>query len=99
GLKRLALAPELPLISETFPGFDLGIWQSIVVPTGTPKPIVDRLFASLQKAVAGPRPREKLFPAGIQPAITQSPEEVGAFIRQQAEVREKVNKGVGMKID
>jgi tripartite-type tricarboxylate transporter receptor subunit TctC len=99
GLKRLALAPEIPLISETFPGFDLGIWQSVVVPTGTPKPIVDRLFAALQKAMASPDVIEKLSAVGIEPTISKSPEEFGAFIKSQAEVREKVIKAVGIKID
>ena len=33
--QRLSLAPEIPTIAETFPGYDLGIWQSIVAPAGT----------------------------------------------------------------
>lgn len=99
GQKRLALAPEIPLIAETFPGFDLGIWQSVVVPKGTPKPVVDRLFGSLQKAMASPEVRDKLIAAGIEPTISKSPEEFGAFIKSQAEVREKVIKAVGMKIE
>ena len=99
GQKRLGLAPEIPLIAETFPGFDLGIWQSVVVPKGTPKPVVDRLFASLQKAMASQEVRDKLTTAGIEPTISKSPEEFGAFIKSQAEVREKVIKAVGMKIE
>jgi tripartite-type tricarboxylate transporter receptor subunit TctC len=99
GQKRLGLAPEIPLIAETFPGFDLGIWQSVVVPKGTPKPVVDRLFASLQKAMASQEVRDKLIAAGIEPTISKSPEEFGAFIKSQAEVREKVIKAVGMKIE
>jgi tripartite-type tricarboxylate transporter receptor subunit TctC len=99
GQKRLALAPEIPLVAETFPGFDLGIWQSVVVPAGTPRPIVARLFASLQKAMAAPDLRDKLTAAGIEPTISKSPEEFGAFIKSQAEVREKVIKAVGMKIE
>jgi tripartite-type tricarboxylate transporter receptor subunit TctC len=99
GQKRLALAPEIPLIAETFPGFDLGIWQSVVVPKGTPKPIVDRLFASLQKAMASQDVRDKLTAAGIEPTISKSPEDFGTFIKSQAEVREKVIKAVGMKIE
>src|SRR5215469_9800546 len=35
--QRLSLAPEIPTIAETFPGYDLGIWQSIVAPAGTPR--------------------------------------------------------------
>ena len=99
GQKRLGLAPEIPLIAETFPGFDLGIWQSVVVPKGTPKPIVDRLFSSLQKAMASQEVRDKLIAAGIEPTISKSPEDFGAFIKSQAEVREKVIKAVGMKIE
>ena len=99
GQKRLALAPEIPLIAETFPGFDLGIWQSVVVPKGTPKPIVDRLFASLQKAMASQDVRDRLTAAGIEPTISKSPEDFGAFIKAQAEVREKIIKAVGMKIE
>lgn len=99
GQKRLGLAPEIPLIAETFPGFDLGIWQSVVVPKGTPKPVVDRLFASLQKAMASQEVRDKLIAAGIEPTISKSPEDFGAFIKSQAEVREKVIKAVGMKIE
>jgi len=99
GQKRLGLAPEIPLIAETFPGFDLGIWQSVVVPKGTPKPIVDRLFASLQKAMASQEVRDKLTTAGIEPTISKSPDDFGAFIKAQAEVREKVIKATGMKIE
>jgi len=99
GQKRLGLAPEIPLIAETFPGFDLGIWQSVVVPKGTPKPVVDRLFASLQKAMASQEVRDRLTAAGIEPTISKSPEDFGAFIKAQAEVREKVIKAIGMKIE
>ena len=47
--QRLSLAPDIPTIAETFPGYDLGIWQSIVAPAGTPREIVARLFASIHK--------------------------------------------------
>ena len=99
GQKRLALAPEIPIVSETFPGFDLGIWQSIVAPAGTPRPIIDRLHASLTKAMSAPDLREKLIAAGIEPTISKSPEEFNAFIRAQADVRSKVIKEVGIKIE
>ena len=43
--------------------------------------------------------REKLLAVGIEPTISKSPEEFGAFIKSQAETREKVIKAVGMKLD
>jgi tripartite-type tricarboxylate transporter receptor subunit TctC len=97
--RRLALAPEIPLIAETLPGFDLGIWQSIVAPAGTPRDIIVRLHGALSKVMNDPVVRERLLAAGIEPAISKTPEEFAAFIRTQAEVRSKVIKEVGMKLD
>ena len=99
GTKRLGLAPEIPIIAETFPGFDLGIWQSVVAPAGTPKPIVQRLHASINKALQTPEVRDRLIAAGIEPTGSKSPEEFAAFIKSQAETRSQVIKAVGIKIE
>jgi tripartite-type tricarboxylate transporter receptor subunit TctC len=97
--RRLTFAPDLPTIAETYPGFDLGIWQSIVAPAGTPREIIERLSASLTKVMAMPEVRDRLLTAGIEPAQRNTPEEFAAFIRSQAETRAKVIKAVGMKLD
>jgi len=97
--QRLSLAPEIPTIAETFPGYDLGIWQSIVAPAGTPREVVTKLHGSIKKVLAMPEVREKLAAAGIEPASSDSPEEFVAFIRSQADVRAKVIQAVGIKID
>jgi tripartite-type tricarboxylate transporter receptor subunit TctC len=97
--QRLSLAPEIPAIAETFPGYDLGIWQSIVAPTGTPRDVVTKLHGSLKKVLTMPDVREKLLAAGIEPATSASPEEFGAFIRTQADTRAKVIQAIGMKLD
>jgi tripartite-type tricarboxylate transporter receptor subunit TctC len=97
--RPLALAPEIPQISETLPGFDLGIWQSIVAPAGTPKEIVNRLYATLAKAMASEDVRKRLLAAGIEPTISRNPQDFAAFIKTQAETRAKVIKAVGMKIE
>ena len=99
GQKRLALAPEIPIIAETFPGFDLGIWQSVVAPAGTPKEIVDKLHAGLKKVLSMPDVRERISAAGIEPQASDSPEAFAAFIKAQAETRSQVIKAVGMKIE
>ncbi len=99
GQKRLSLAPEIPIIAETFPGFDLGIWQSIMAPAGTPKEIVDKLHAALKKVLETPDVRARILAAGIEPVVSDSPEAFAAFIKSQAEVRQKVIKAVGMKIE
>ena len=97
--QRLSLAPEIPTIAETFPGYDLGIWQSIVAPAGTPREVVLKLHGSIRKVLAVPEVREKLLNAGIEPASNNTPEEFAAFIRAQADTRAKVIHAVGMKLD
>jgi tripartite-type tricarboxylate transporter receptor subunit TctC len=97
--QRLSLAPEIPAIAETFPGYDLGIWQSIVAPAGTPREIVSRLHASLSKVLAMPEVRERLLNAGIEPATSKTPEEFAAFIRAQADTRAPIIKTIGLKLD
>jgi tripartite-type tricarboxylate transporter receptor subunit TctC len=99
GGKRLSIAPDIPTVGETLPGFDLGIWQSVVAPAGTPKEIVARLYASLAKVMANEEVRNKLLAVGIEPTISKSPEDFAAFIKSQAATREKVIKAVGMKLD
>jgi tripartite-type tricarboxylate transporter receptor subunit TctC len=99
GQKRLELAPEIPTISETFPGFDMGIWQSVVVPAGTPKEIVTRLHAAINKILDMPDVRERLIKVGIQPSGSKSPDEFAAFVRSQAQTRSEVIKAVGIKIE
>lgn len=99
GTKRLSLAPELPVFAETFPGFDLGIWQSVVAPAGTPKEVVDRLHAALKKVLENPEVRSRISAAGIEPATSESPEAFAAFVRAQADTRAKIIKQVGIKIE
>jgi tripartite-type tricarboxylate transporter receptor subunit TctC len=97
--KRTSLAPDIPAIAEILPGFDLGIWQSIVVPAKTPHDVVAKLHDELVKLLTKPSVREKLTTAGVEPATSKSPEDFAAFIHSQAETRSKVIKAVGLKLD
>jgi tripartite-type tricarboxylate transporter receptor subunit TctC len=66
--KRSPLLPDVPTMAEaSVPGFEWFTWASIVVPVGTPKPIVDRLAAEAVKAVNAPDVREKLIAQGLEP--------------------------------
>ena len=73
---RSPLLPEVPTMAEAgVPGFEWRTWASLVVPVGTPKPIVDRLHAELAKAIATPEVRDKLISQGLEP-IGSAPEQV-----------------------
>ena len=60
--------PELPTASEAgLPGFELNIWYGVFAPKGTPKPVVDKLSASLQDAVKDATVKAKLADLGAAP--------------------------------
>src|SRR5262249_1292033 len=97
--QRLSLAPDIPTIAETFPGYDLSIWQSIVAPAGTPRAVVTKLHGSIRKVLPLPNVGENLLKGGIEPASSNTAEEFAAFMRSQADTRAKVIQAVGMKLD
>jgi tripartite-type tricarboxylate transporter receptor subunit TctC len=51
---RLTLAPEIAPIGEIYPDYDLGIWQSIVAPAGTPREVIDKLGAAIKAVLSDP---------------------------------------------
>lgn len=61
---RFPLMPEAPTVGETVPGIDFMSWLGLVMPAGTPRPIIDRLNTMLRDILATPRVQEQLKAAG-----------------------------------
>lgn len=81
GKARQSALPDVPTFAESgFPDFDASLWQGILVPAGTPKDVVARLNAEINKLLAQPDVREKLLAMGADPQGT-TPEEFGRFIQ------------------
>ena len=69
GSTRTPALPDLPNIGETLPGFALDSWFGVMGPAGLPRPIVDRLNAEFNRVARDAQfIKEKLLPAGIDPA-------------------------------
>lgn len=65
---RLASMPDVPTLMELgYTDVEAAAWQGLVVPAGTPKEIVDRLSAELQKAIDTASVRAQLLELGIEP--------------------------------
>jgi tripartite-type tricarboxylate transporter receptor subunit TctC len=78
-LKRSPLMPEMPAISEELPGFDVNVWSGLVVPTGTPKEVIDKLWDASRKALAAPEVGKSLNALGLE-ITPMGPDEFGHFI-------------------
>jgi tripartite-type tricarboxylate transporter receptor subunit TctC len=83
--KRAPGLPDLPTIAESgAPGFEVTAWDALMVPAGTPAPVVVRLNAAVRKALAAPDMVAQLAARGADPAPT-TPEELGRFVRTEIE--------------
>jgi len=97
--RRSALMPELPTLSEAgLPGFDANNWYGIVVPTRTPRAIINQLNAEVTKILNMPDVRTALFNQGLDPA-PGTPEQFGAYIRSERIKWAKVIKESGAKAE
>ena len=97
--RRLAVLPDVPTLSETvMPGMEMTAWQGIVAPAGTPAPIIQRVHAEIQKALANPEVRSKLVAAGTE-ILGSTPEEYAAYIRSELARWSRIVKETGAKAD
>ena len=97
--KRFAAAPDVPTVSESgVPGFETGSWQGIVAPAGTPPEVVKKLHATVTAILASPDMKEKLIASGAE-VRPQSPEQFGAFIRDEKARWARVVKDSGAKFE
>jgi tripartite-type tricarboxylate transporter receptor subunit TctC len=81
-LARIRVAPEIPAIAETLPGFEASQWYGIVAPAHTPRPILDRLDEEIRRIMHSPDVRARLEAEGVEPwEIT--PEEFRAYVAKE----------------
>jgi tripartite-type tricarboxylate transporter receptor subunit TctC len=98
-LQRAQATPEVPTIAEQgLAGFEGIAWVGLVVPRGTPEPIIAKLNTEVLKTLALPHIKERLAALGTEPANT-TPAEFGAYIRTEIQKWGKVIKESGAKVD
>jgi len=97
--KRSSVAPDVPTLAESgLPGFEVGSWQGVFAPAGTPPEIVKRLNAEIVKALNMPDVREKLSGLGAE-IVADSPEEFSALVKAEVAKWADVVKKSGAKVD
>ncbi len=98
-LKRSPLLPDLPTIAEAaLPGFEVLVWQGIVAPAGTPKPVVDKLNGQIVKSLHTSEMKRRLEGQGLEP-VGNTPGQFAAFIKAETEKWGKIIKAAGAKVD
>jgi tripartite-type tricarboxylate transporter receptor subunit TctC len=99
GKMRSNVMPEVPTLSEAgVPGYESGIWLGLMAPTGTPRPILERLNTEINKIINSPDVKENWAKQGAAP-MTMSLDEFDRFLRAEIVKWAKVVQVSGAKVD
>jgi len=98
--RRTAALPDLPPLAEAadVPGYDVAAWIGYAAPPGTPREIVARLSAEIQKAMLSEDLKERFLQLGLDAAST-TPEEMAAFMRAEQERYATIVRNANIKIE
>jgi tripartite-type tricarboxylate transporter receptor subunit TctC len=96
--KRSNAAPEIPTVAETVPGFEATTWFALFAPANTPRPVIDRLSAEVQRVYRLPEVQERLKTLGLE-AVLSSPEELTRYQASEIAKWAKVVKDSGARAE
>ncbi len=96
--KRTPLLGDLPAIAETLPGFTYSGWYGLTAPKNTPKPVLDKLRATLLKVAATPEFKD-LISAQAAEVVTNTPDEFRKFIIDEIAQTARVVRAAGLKAE
>jgi tripartite-type tricarboxylate transporter receptor subunit TctC len=99
GLRRAPAVPDLPTIAEAgVPGFEVVTWSGVIVPSGVPKAIVERLNAEVNTALVSASAKEKLGSLGYD-LVGGSSAQFTKLVKSEIAKWADVVKRTGAKID
>lgn len=91
--------PGIPTVAEAgVPGYEAVEWQGIVVPSGTPGPVIVRLNRAVVESVKAPEFNERLAGVGAH-AVGSTPGEFADYIKKELATWSRVIKATGIRID
>jgi tripartite-type tricarboxylate transporter receptor subunit TctC len=94
---RMTLMPDLPTMSEAgLPGYETGVWNGFLAPSGTPRPIIDKLSRAANEAVKSEDVVKALSAQGIA-TVGGTPEDMASFIRSEIDKWAKVVVAAGLR--
>jgi tripartite-type tricarboxylate transporter receptor subunit TctC len=98
GAQRLAEAPQYPTLAETYPGFEVDAFQSIIAPKGVPAAVIDKISGDIRSVVSSQEFADKVRPLGVFPQST-TPQELDALFRKEIERWSAIVKAANIQID
>lgn len=98
--QRSPLAPDLPTLAESgLPGYEVIGWNGLLAPAGTPRTVVSRINAEVQRSLQQPDVLQRLKGSAYDPATANTPEQFAEYIKLEIAKWTKLVKETGMKVD
>ena len=99
GAQRAPAVPDLPTVAESgVPGFEVTTWTGVSAPAKTPRAIIDKLNADINRALKSPDLNAQLTSQGADP-VGSTPEQYTAFVLEEIVKWGKVIRAAGIKGD
>jgi len=98
GARRVAVAPDIPTVAETVPGFEVSSWFAFFLPAKTPPDIVRKMSADTAAAMADPAGKKRLEQLGYV-VIGSTGDELAAHLRAEIDKWDPVIKGAGIRVE
>lgn len=96
--KRAKVAPDTPTMIEAgVPGYLVNQWHGMLAPRGTPKPVIDRMYREIARALQRPEVVTRFEQDGTDP-VGSSPQEFAAFLRDERDRWTRVVKSANIRI-
>ncbi len=95
--RRQSSLPQIPVIGETFAGYDMSSWTGVFAPAGTPAVAVQRISAAMRSALADPEVRRRLDASGAD-AVESDPAAFAAVIRRDRETARRIVQATGLRV-
>ena len=97
--KRVAALPDAPTIGEAgFKGQEADTLQGLLVPAGTPRPVVAKIYGEVARMVAQPEFRDRMTALGFE-IVASKPEQFAAQVKEEVEKWGKVIRAAGIKAE
>jgi tripartite-type tricarboxylate transporter receptor subunit TctC len=93
---RYAAMPDIPIIGETVPGFEMSSWLGIFAPAGTPADVIAKLNDGIARVLTVDSVKQKLANLGLV-VVAGKPEELANVVKDGLKVRGELVKAAGIQ--
>jgi tripartite-type tricarboxylate transporter receptor subunit TctC len=98
--ERSSLAPDVPTFHESgVPGYEAYTWHMVLVPNGTPAPVIAQINAAVTRAVAQPAIASRLRELAMEVVQGSTPQTAAAFLQSEMAKWEPIIRAAGIRAE